>query len=269
MRDNCDLMYKALSLPRGKQRPQDCCVPSLLMMTIALQIFPTASSDFSNLVGDELQICTTTQSHYQIVPTYHCQSSFQDIGMLRFRRVLGQLRTDENQSEIVPLRNAQVVLLGERLDLGPLQMLNSQEGFPFIWVYFECSSYAVDCVEQEQLPRFLQRNVFIISTASAIAMCRMQLFSRPQKQQFHHHMGKREINHEEQLHNMRNREVNQEEQLHNMRNREVNQEELAASCLCAPVIALHPSTTPAVHCTSSQSAPDRNKCSTERSRQIL
>jgi hypothetical protein len=26
------------------------------MMTIALQISPTASSDFSNLVGDELQI---------------------------------------------------------------------------------------------------------------------------------------------------------------------------------------------------------------------
>jgi hypothetical protein len=56
MRDNCDLMYKALSLPRGKWRPQDYCVPSLLMMTIALQISPTASSDFSNLVGDELQI---------------------------------------------------------------------------------------------------------------------------------------------------------------------------------------------------------------------
>jgi hypothetical protein len=134
-------------------------------------------------------------------------------------------------------------------------MLYSQEGFAFIWVYFECSSHALDCVEQEQLPRFLQRNVFIISTASAIAMCRMQLFSRPQKQQLHHHMGKREIN--------------QEEQLHNMRNREVNQEELAASCLCAPVIALYPLTTLAVHCTASQNAPDRNKCSSERSRQIL
>jgi hypothetical protein len=42
--------------------------------------------------------------------------------------------------------------------------------------------------------------------------------------------------------------------------REVDQEELAAMCLCAPSIALYPSPTFAVHCTSSsQSSLERNR----------
>jgi hypothetical protein len=85
---------------------------------------------------------------------------------------------------------------------------------------------------------------FISSAASFIAMFKIQLFSRPQKkkkqqQQLHHHKEKRE----EVL--------------------------LAATCLCAPAIALHPSTTTfAVHRTSSQSARDRNRSGTQRSRQL-
>jgi hypothetical protein len=48
------------------------------------------------------------------------------------------------------------------------------------------------------LPRFLRRNVVIIRAASAIPVCRMQLFSRPQRQRLQHrHMGNREADHEE------------------------------------------------------------------------
>jgi hypothetical protein len=37
--------------------------PSLLLLAIDLQILPTFCSDSSNLMDDELHICTTTQSH--------------------------------------------------------------------------------------------------------------------------------------------------------------------------------------------------------------
>jgi len=49
-----------------------------------------------------------------------------------------------------------------------------------------------------------------------------------------------------------------------------DQEELVVTCLlCAPAIALYPSTTFAVHRTSSsQSSPDRNRSGTHRSWQI-
>jgi hypothetical protein len=81
--------------------------------------------------------------------------------------------------------------------------------------------------EREQLRRLLRSsNVFVISTASAIAMCKIELFPRPQKQnqpQLHHHMEKREV----------------------------DQDELATTCLCAPAIPFYPSTTFAVHFTSS------------------
>jgi len=53
-----------------------------------------------------------------------------------------------------------------------------------------------------------------------------------------------------------------------MGNSEVDQEELAVVCPCAPGTALCPSTTFAVHLTSSQSAPDRNKGGSETSRQF-
>jgi hypothetical protein len=38
----------------------------------------------------------------------------------------------------------------------------------------------LDSEEREQLPSFLQRNVFIISAGTAIAMCRMHFVSRPE-----------------------------------------------------------------------------------------
>jgi hypothetical protein len=87
------------------------------------------------------------------------------------------------------------------------------------------------CEEQEQLPSFLQKDVFIITTTSAIAMCRMHLFSRPQKQQLHHHMGKRDV----------------------------DLEELAFTCLHTLATALYPSTTFATHLTLLQSAPDKKQ----------
>jgi hypothetical protein len=63
-------------------------------------------------------------------------------------------------------------------------------------------------------------------------MCRIHLFSRPQKQ-LHHHMGKRDV----------------------------DLKELAFTCLCAFATTLYPSKTFAMHLTLSQSALDRNKFS--------
>jgi hypothetical protein len=98
--------------------------------------------------------------------------------------------------------------------------------------------------EREQLPMFLRsNNVFINTAASAIAMCKIWLFAWPWKQQ------------QQQLHSR-------------MEKREVDQEELTATRLCAPAIPLYSSTTFAVHRTSSQSAQDRNRGGTQRSRQL-
>lgn len=107
-------------------------------------------------------------------------------------------------------------------------------------VYYGCSSCVLDCEERKQLPKCLRRNVFIISAANAIAVCRMQLFSRTEKQKLRHHIG----------------------------NREVDREEFTATCLCAPAIARYSPPTFAIQRTSSQSAPDRNECGTERSRPL-
>jgi hypothetical protein len=110
--------------------------------------------------------------------------------------------------------------------------------FGLLRMFFSCAGI---WGAREQLPRFLRRNVVVIRAASAIPVCRMQLFSRPQRQQLHHrHMGNREADHEE----------------------------LTATCLSAPPSALYPSTSFAVHRTSSQSAPDRNKGATQRSRPL-
>jgi hypothetical protein len=71
-------------------------------------------------------------------------------------------------------------------------------------------------------------NVFIINATKC--NCRVQdvtLFWT-MKEQLHHHMGKREV----------------------------DQEEQAAKCLCAAPAALHPSTTFGVHHASSQSTPE-------------
>ncbi len=44
------------------------------------------------------------------------------------------------------------------------------------------------------LPKKSHQIEYLVQCGPAIALCRMQLFSRPQKQQLHYHMGKREVN---------------------------------------------------------------------------
>jgi hypothetical protein len=83
------------------------------------------------------------------------------------------------------------------------------------------------------------RNVFIITTAGAAAVYRMQRLSKPREQHLHPHIGQSEV----------------------------HEKALAATFLCALAIALYPSTAFAVHCTSSsQSAHCRNRRGTQKSR---
>jgi len=44
------------------------------------------------------------------------------------------------------------------------------------------------------LPKKSHQIEYLVQCGPAIALCRMQLFSRPQKQQLHYHMGNREVN---------------------------------------------------------------------------
>jgi hypothetical protein len=53
-----------------------------------------------------------------------------------------------------------------------------------------------------------------------------------------------------------------------MGKRDVDLEELAFTCLRAPATALYPSTTFAMHLTSSQSTHDRNNCDIQKAREL-
>jgi hypothetical protein len=88
--------------------------------------------------------------------------------------------------------------------------------------------------------RFSLRDVFIITIAGAAAVYRMQRLSKPREQHLYpHHIGQSEV----------------------------HQKALAASFLWALAIALYPSTTFAVHRTSSsQSAHCRNRRGIQKSR---
>ncbi|CAM6047252.1 unnamed protein product [Sphagnum compactum] len=68
---------------------------------------------------------------------------------------------------------------------------------------------------ESNCPRFSLRNVFIIITAGAAAVYRMQRLSKPREQHLHPHIGQSEL----------------------------HQKALAATLLCALAIALYPSTT--------------------------
>jgi hypothetical protein len=93
---------------------------------------------------------------------------------------------------------------------------------------------------ESHCPRFSLRDVFIITIAGAAAVYRMQRLSKPREQHLYpHHIGQSEV----------------------------HQKALAASFLWALAIALYPSTTFAVHRTSSsQSAHCRNRRGIQKSR---
>ncbi len=119
-------------------------------------------------------------------------------------------------------------MVPSRKEIGFGCALDTLDRFCILVFLFEYSSHVLDCVRSKSnCHPFLQRDVFIITATSAIVMCKMHLFSGPQKQ-LHHHMGKRDVDFEE----------------------------LAFTCLRAPATALYPSTTFAMYLTSSQ----RNKC---------
>jgi len=110
-------------------------------------------------------------------------------------------------------------------------ILDAREGFAFgstadaPLVYWIVRS-------ESHCPWFSLRNVFIITTAGAAAVYRMQRLSKPREQHLHPHIGQSEV----------------------------HQKALAATFLCALAIALYLSTTFAVHRTySSQSAHCRKQ----------
>jgi hypothetical protein len=135
--------------------------PSLLLLEIAFQISPTSSTDFGNLVRNELvqaQLHNPTNNQQDHIPAAPAFKSFRVWG---FTRVLGQLLADESAASWT----SKLEFLNKKSANGGGGTKNS------IWVHIGCCSRLLDLQESRAIGKGHEGfYVLIFSVGIAIAV---------------------------------------------------------------------------------------------------